>query len=153
MGKRRRDRFFYGEEPEPLRRPLPEGRASAEARCAWLAARRWQAIVERELNRFGLTFSEWLVLEAAEELINERCDAVSQEAVAGRTELNKMTVSHVMKTLESKGLVDRGPDLTGRAYRVFLTALGGEALGSCNSRLDAAGAWLGAGQLRKPCAA
>lgn len=152
MGKRRREGLFYGEEPEPLRHPPPGSRAGAAGRCAWVAAQRWQAMVERELGRLGLTFREWLVLEATEELINELCDAVSQEAVAGRTELNKMNVSRVMKTLESKGLVDRGPDLTGGAYRVFLTLLGEETLGRCNRRLDSAGA-VAAGQVRKPWAA
>jgi DNA-binding MarR family transcriptional regulator len=87
---------------------------------------RWRRDVERALAPVGLTFTQWLVLEATADLVREIDDAVSQAEVARRTEIDKMTTSQVMKTLESKGLVDRGPDLTGRAYRIWVTTRGSQ---------------------------
>jgi DNA-binding MarR family transcriptional regulator len=43
------------------------------------------------------------VLSATAELIREAKDAVNQNAVAARTELDRGTVSQVMATLEKRG--------------------------------------------------
>jgi DNA-binding MarR family transcriptional regulator len=77
--------------------------------------------VEAALGKVGLTFTQWLVLKATDDLIREEHDAVNQNAVAHRTELDRMTISQVMTTLMKRDLVDRGPDLTGRAYRIWIT--------------------------------
>jgi DNA-binding MarR family transcriptional regulator len=93
---------------------------TARGRARWLAAMRWRRALEVVLTPVGLTFTQWLVLEAIRELIDEAEDAVSQNQIAARLELDRTTISQVMRTLERKGLVDRGIDLTGRAWRVFL---------------------------------
>lgn len=94
------------------------------ARERYLAAWRWRRAVEAELRSLGLTFTQWLVLEATDELVRETRDAVSQTSVALRTELDHGTTSLVMKALAARSLVDRGPDMAGPAYRIIVTQAG-----------------------------
>ena len=91
-------------------------------KARWLAAMCWRRKVELALAGSGLTFTQWLILAALHELIESTEDAVSQNDVCARLELDRGTVSLVMRTLEQKGLVDRGPDMTCRAWRIFLTS-------------------------------
>ncbi len=100
----------------------------ARAREQYFAAWRWRRSVEKELKELGLTLTQWLVLDSADEVIQEEGDAVNQRSIAERAELDAMTVSQVMKTLEEKGLVTREPDVSGRAYRVFVTKKGEKLL-------------------------
>ena len=88
---------------------------------------RWRRAVERALTGTGLTFTQWLVLDALRELIAETRDAAIQNEIAARVELDRGTISLVMRALEKKQLVDRAPDITGRALRIWLT-LRAEAL-------------------------
>jgi DNA-binding MarR family transcriptional regulator len=98
------------------------GRRATEARKAeWFLAMRWRRRVEAALADAGLTFTQWLVLEGARQLIAESGDAVNQNEIAARVELDRSTISQVMITLQEKSLVDRGVDSTGRALRIFLT--------------------------------
>lgn len=96
----------------------------ATSKQQWLLAQRWRVRVEQRLLPLKLTLTQWLVLEAAAELVQEADDAVSQTAIAARSELNKMTVSHVMRALEKADLVSRGPDQMGSAYRIWVTDRG-----------------------------
>jgi DNA-binding MarR family transcriptional regulator len=111
-------------------------RLLVRAREQYFAAWRWRRAVERELKEVGLTLTQWMVLDAADELIQEAGDAVNQRRIAERAELDAMTVSQVMKTLEEKGLVSRGPDASGRAYRVFLTKKGEKLLQTAAPRVE-----------------
>jgi DNA-binding MarR family transcriptional regulator len=111
-------------------------RAVARAREQYFAAWRWRRAVERELRDVGLTLTQWLVLDAADELIHEEGDAVNQRRIAERAELDVMTVSQVMKTLEEKALVSREPDVSGRAYRVFVTKKGERLLQTAAPRVE-----------------
>jgi DNA-binding MarR family transcriptional regulator len=95
-----------------------------QAREGYLAAWRWRRRVEAALRDVGLTFTQWLVLDAAERAIEAQRDAVNQSDVARTTELDRMTVSQVMRTLADLGMVDRGPSASGPAYRIFLTRKG-----------------------------
>jgi DNA-binding MarR family transcriptional regulator len=104
------------------------GRQVGRAREQYFAGWRWRRVVEKELRALGLTFTQWLVLDSADELIEETEDAVNQRSIAERAELDAMTVSQVMKTLEGKDLVNREPDVSGRAYRVFVTKRGQKLL-------------------------
>ncbi len=123
----------------PLRlSPLVKTR-HAEAREAYLAAWRWRRGLEAELRPLGLTFTQWFVLEATDELVRDNGDAVSQSAVAGRAELDRATTSQVMTALAKLGLVDRGPDMDGPAYRVIVTNQGRRTLRRAAERLDAIG--------------
>jgi DNA-binding MarR family transcriptional regulator len=99
--------------------PAFSGTEAQKAR--WFAAMRWRRHVESVLAVLGITFTQWLVLDALRELVAETEDAVSQNDVARRLELDRVTISGVMRTLERKWLVSRGIDITGRAWRVFLT--------------------------------
>jgi DNA-binding MarR family transcriptional regulator len=112
----------------PPHAPSPRPLLVARAREQYFAAWRWRRAVERQLRGLGLTFTQWLVLEATDELVRDGGDAVNQRAIAEGAELDAMTVSQVMKTLEEKALVTRQPDVTGRAYRVFLTKKGEKLL-------------------------
>lgn len=99
-------------------------RRAAYRREQWRAAMRWRRAVEAALGGVGLTFTQWLLLDATRELIAETGDAVNQNEIARRVELDRSTVCPVMRALEQMQLVDRGGDLTGRAWRIFLTARG-----------------------------
>ncbi len=120
-------------------RALPA--TATEARKArWFAAMRWRRQVEAVLAGVGITFTQWLVLDALRELIAELADAVSQNDVARRLELDRVTVSGVMRALERKGLVSRGIDITGRAWRVFLNAEADALLREFASAIEAVSA-------------
>jgi DNA-binding MarR family transcriptional regulator len=127
---------------ERAARTAPAGNVTASAGEVYLSAWRWRRAVEGVLKSVGLTFTQWLVLQATDALIRESKDAVNQNAVAARTELDRMTVSQVMTTLAKLGHVDRGSDSVGRGYRISVSASGRRALARCKERVDAAGdAW------------
>jgi DNA-binding MarR family transcriptional regulator len=131
-------------------RPKPlSGRqkdATARARDRYLAAYRWRRSVEAELADVDLTLTQWLVLHALDDLVRETGDAVNQNAVAKHTELDRMTVSQVMTTLSRRDLVDRGPDASGRGYRISITKEGRKALRLAAPRVEAASErWLNEG--------
>jgi DNA-binding MarR family transcriptional regulator len=98
--------------------------ATQRAREQWLCAARWRRRVERSLKGSGLTFREWLVLDAASFLVEETGDAVSQNQVASHLELERQAISEVIRPLEKMDLVSRGPAMSGKAWRVFVTAEG-----------------------------
>jgi len=98
------------------------GATNTDARKAhWKSAARWRRTVEAALEGTGLTFTQWFVLDALQELIVETDEAATQTEVAARVELGHGTVSLVMGTLARKYLVDREPDFSGRAWRTLLT--------------------------------
>ena len=92
---------------------------------------RWRRRVEAALSSAGLTFTQWLVLDALHELIAETEDAVSQNQVCERLELDRSTVSEVMCRLQGKQLISRDIDITGRAWRIYLTAEAEALLTDC----------------------
>ena len=112
--------------------------ATQERRQEWLAAMRWRRRVEAVLREAGLTFTQWLVLVAARELIRETGDAVSQRQIADRVELDEATLSQVMRTLDKKGLVSRGPDMFCKAWRVFIDREAERVLDDYRGHLEAA---------------
>jgi DNA-binding MarR family transcriptional regulator len=93
--------------------------------------------VQKELAKESVPFVEWLLLETLAELIAEKQDAVQQGAVAERAGLSRMVASYRMILMSEIGLVDRGPDADGRAYRIWMTEAGAETLRACNDRLEA----------------
>lgn len=107
------------------------------AREAYLNAWRWRRAVEAEVRTLGLTFAQWFVLDATARATRREDDAVSQSSVAAGTELDRQTISQVMQVLDGLGLVDRAPDYTGRAYRVYLTTKGERVLQQANSGIEA----------------
>jgi DNA-binding MarR family transcriptional regulator len=107
-------------------------------KAQWWRAMRWRAAVESSLAGTGLTFTQWLVLDALSDLIRESDDAVNQNEVAARVALSRASVSLVMRALERRWLVSRGPDLTGRAWRIFLTDTGEHLLRAVTAQVEAA---------------
>lgn len=99
---------------------------------------RWRRTVESELTQLRLTFTQWLVLDATNQLVRETGDAVSQVMVAARLELDQMTVSQVMRTLSRTGLVDRGISAGRPAYRIIVTARGQKLAADGRARVEAA---------------
>ena len=113
------------------------GRRVARALDQYFGAWRWRRAVERELRALKLTLTQWLVLDACAALNAKEDDPPSQRAVADRLELDAMTVSQVMKTLATQGLVDRAPDVTGRTYRVLVTKKGHKLLQAAVAHVEA----------------
>ncbi len=102
----------------------------------------WRREAEKELAEVELTLTQWMVLDATRSLVVSTKDAVSQADVALQTEIDRMTVSQVMRNLEKADLVDRGPAADGRAYRIILTARGERAAKRGASQIEAASpAW------------
>jgi MarR family transcriptional regulator, organic hydroperoxide resistance regulator len=118
------------------RQPARKTRDHA-ARETYLVAWRWRRAVEAEVRPLGLTFTQWWVLDATQHQVREHDDAVSQNLVAEHTELDRTTTSQVMRTLEKLGMVDRGPDVSGPAYRIILTRKGQRLLQQANERVAA----------------
>jgi DNA-binding MarR family transcriptional regulator len=123
-------------------RPEIDGRPTPEAvqKALWFAAMRWRRTVERVTMQAGITFTQWLVLDAIRELFAETGDASIQNEISVRVELDRSTVSVVMRALESKELVSRGIDIVGTAWRTFLTKRGVSLLGDLRSQIRAASA-------------
>lgn len=112
-------------------------RPTAQLRQRWRDARQFQTRAQNALK--GYAFFEWLLLEALQELLDETGDAVSQIQIAERAGLTKMLTSYWMSDMADRGLVDRGPALDGRSYRIIMSTLGTRVLGECSERLAAAG--------------
>jgi MarR family transcriptional regulator, organic hydroperoxide resistance regulator len=115
-----------------------EMKATAAAKTAWFAAMRWRAAVESELAAVDATFTQWLVLDATDELERETGDAITQNAIAARTQLDKMTVSLVARKLEQRGWLDRAPASGRPALRVLVTTQGRRAVADARTRVEAA---------------
>ena len=112
---------------------------TAPARRLWREARQFQEQAQTQLARSMVPFVEWLLLETLAELIVEEGGAVSQVQVAKRSGLSERVVSYWMVAMSEFGVVDRGPDADGRAWRVILTRLREQTLRVCNDRLEEAG--------------
>jgi DNA-binding MarR family transcriptional regulator len=118
----KREREDWAEVAAKYARPVPKHSAPEDLqKASWLAAMRWRRAVERVTRQAGLTFTQWLVLDAIRELFEETGDASIQNEISVRSELDRSTISLVMRTLERKELVDRGIDIVGTAWRTFLT--------------------------------
>ena len=116
---------------------MPEFESASLGRAVelWRAAQRWRRRIDRALAPFELTLTQWLVLRSTAVLVDESDDATSQTAVAARAQIDPMSVSRVMQGLEVRGLVDRGPEFSGPAYRVFVTASGKRVLATATKRV------------------
>ncbi|HEY6555923.1 MAG TPA: hypothetical protein VI072_01565 [Polyangiaceae bacterium] len=102
----------------------------------WRSAMRWRRRADRALAAFDLTITQWFVLLAAQAVVQQTGDATTQNAVAEWGELDRVTVSQVMRVLEQKGLVDRGPHAERIAYRLRVTPRGARLLSGASSAVD-----------------
>ncbi len=117
--------------------PGPRVRPVELHKAQWLVAARWRRRAALECKRAGLTFTEWLVIDALRELLEEINDAVSQNDLALRSGLRRGNICDLMPSLEKKNLVSRGPSATGRALRLFPTDKAYHLLEWLYPRLDA----------------
>jgi len=118
-------------------RPMSE-KDIEDWRERWLEVARWRRRIEQALAGPQLSFTQWLVLDATMLLVRAVGDAVSQSQVAQFLELDQMTLSHAMTALSKRGLVSRGPALSGMSWRVFVTEQGSGLLCSLSKPIAAA---------------
>jgi DNA-binding MarR family transcriptional regulator len=125
---------------ESGKRKRAEGRATGSGKLQWREAERWRRRVEGALVGSGLTFRQWLVLDAIRFLVEKTGDAVNQNQIAAYVELDRRAISDVMGPLERKWLVSRGPPMSGWAWRVFLTEEAEVLLGDHEEAIEFASA-------------
>jgi MarR family transcriptional regulator, organic hydroperoxide resistance regulator len=107
----------------------------------WRAAMRWQRAIDAALRPLELTHTQYLVLAGAASAIREQGDAVAQRAIAESAELDRATISVLVRKLEDRGLLDRGPHATdGRRWRVILTQRGRRLLEKATALVERAAA-------------
>lgn len=85
----------------------------------WQLAMRWQQALRPALAELDLTHAQFVLLASAAYLGVEA--PVTQRALAEHARLDAVTTSEVLRTLESKGLVERRPhpgDARARAVAV-----------------------------------
>lgn len=104
----------------------------------WQAAMSWRRRIDAVLAGSGLRFNDWLVLAATRRLVRETGDDVSQNQVAARLQLSRMSVTNAMRSLDDKGLVSRGGAMSGPAWRVFVTREGIQFLRELAASIEAA---------------
>jgi DNA-binding MarR family transcriptional regulator len=92
------------------------------------------------LSSIGISFTEWLVLDATWALVDRTGDAVSENEVGRALELDAMTIWHAMAVLEHGGLVHRGCSMSGKSWRVFVTRKGADLLRAVKPALEQASA-------------
>ncbi len=98
---------------------------------------RWRRRVEVTLRETGLTFTQWLVLTSARELITACDDAVSQQEIAASVELDCGTISQVVHTLVDKDMLSFDLDMGGKAWRILLSDRAERVLSALGERVEA----------------
>ena len=105
----------------------------------WRAAMRWQRTVDKCLAPLEMTHTQYLVLSSARSAMDEARDAVTQRTIAAHAGVDEVTASRLIRKLEARGWLDRGPMFGDtRAYRVSVTRGGRRVLDQATSRLEAA---------------
>jgi DNA-binding MarR family transcriptional regulator len=97
----------------------------------WLhhAALTWRQACEAGLG--DITYPQFNVLSAVS-LLTADSGPPAQHDVAGFARIDRMMTSKLVRTLEERGLLTRGPDPSdGRRQRLALTASGRTALRAC----------------------
>ena len=97
---------------------------------------RWRHKVEAALAPSGLTFTQWLVLEAIRELHEETDEDPIQNEIAMRVELDRGSISRLIQRLERDGLLNRGVDRHFAAWSVTLNERAAVLLRDYRQRID-----------------
>lgn len=130
------DEFRVWPVPLPLQLELSDAQLKVDEMLAWLhRGARFKRAAMRVLREQGLRFTEWRVLRAMQRLHGELRDAVSQQAVAKRAEMDEGSVCEVMHRLHRRGLADIGFDQWGWAQRIVVTTHGEETLRDAEERI------------------
>lgn len=93
----------------------------------WRISTFWRATIETVLKSFDLTHPQFVVL-ATTGWLNSTSKEVTQIMIGTMAGLDPNTNSQIIKGLEKKGLIKRGPSPDGRAKNVFLTTKGSQTL-------------------------
>ena len=105
----------------------------------------WQRELDRSLAAVALTHRQYLVLSTVQRLQAEEDDAVSQRTIARAAHLDEGVTSRLVRNLEIRGWLSRGPDgIDSRALRVIITTAGNRVLSDAHLIVHAASrAYLG----------
>jgi len=107
----------------------------------WHEAMRWQRAIDLALRPLGLTHTQYLVLSSIERGAKGMLDGVNQRTIARLAGLDESTVSGVIRVLDRRGFVDRGPsDQDIRSWGVHVGADGERALRRARPLAEAAAA-------------
>lgn len=90
----------------------------------WQVTNLWQREIKKALEKYGLTHSQFVLLASIYWLTLSKQD-VTQILLSSHTKIDPMTTSTVLRTLQTKGLLQRQEHSTDtRAKTVALTAEG-----------------------------
>jgi DNA-binding MarR family transcriptional regulator len=90
----------------------------------WQLTHLWQRAIRKALEPYGLTHSQYVLLASIHWLSLHK-KAVTQVELSAHTQIDPMTTSAVLRTLQKKGLLQRREHLTDtRAKTVMLTDKG-----------------------------
>lgn len=104
--------------------PAPEQRKAEELFAIWVDAMAFRRAVNRKLKKHGATFTQWRFLLAAELLVEEVGDAVSQQDIGRRAGIDEKTASVLTWRLGRRDWLSVGLDGEGYAYRLSVTETG-----------------------------
>ncbi|BDA77379.1 putative HTH-type transcriptional regulator YdcH [Leptospira kobayashii] len=90
----------------------------------WQVTNLWQREIKKALEKYDLTHSQYVLLASIHWLTLHNQD-VTQVLLSSHTKIDPMTTSTVLRTLQTKGLIQRQEHLTDtRAKTVVLTDAG-----------------------------
>lgn len=90
----------------------------------WQVTMLWQRRIKKELDKLGITHTQFVLMSVLAWL-SKNNNTVTQVDIAQHSQTDRMMVSKVLRTLESKGLVSRiGHPKDTRANVVILTEKG-----------------------------
>ncbi|MBL7814351.1 MAG: MarR family transcriptional regulator [Saprospiraceae bacterium] len=94
----------------------------------WQVTNLWQREIKKALEPYGLTHSQFVLMASIHWLTLQQKD-VTQILLSSHTKIDQMTTSTVLRTLQSKGFLQRQEHLTDtRAKTVVLTDIGKEII-------------------------
>jgi DNA-binding MarR family transcriptional regulator len=90
----------------------------------WQVTNLWQREIKKALEQFDLTHVQFVLLASIYWLTSNK-QKVTQIRLANHTKIDPMTTSTVLRTLQTKGLIERKEHQTDtRAKTVMLTEIG-----------------------------
>ena len=101
----------------------------------WQVTSRWQGTLRAALKPFGLTHSQFVLLASLTWLNAD--GPVTQQDLSDHVVMDRMTTSQVLRTLESRGLVERAPHPSdGRARALAVTDRGADLAQRANAVVE-----------------
>jgi DNA-binding MarR family transcriptional regulator len=105
----------------------------------WRVSLRWQRLMTATLRPFDLTHVQFVLLASLWWLTEKAGEQPNQRRLAQFAETDPMMTSQVLRTLETKGLVERSADpIDSRARRLAVTSVGSTLAGRALQAVEAA---------------